>query len=96
MVEVKVPRIVRQYMSKTSKEVKSQDINLRLLHTRECVEMNLSKNNKIKVEKELSREQRAWYNEMLKKDREKYERYMKKVTKNSKKNKPSIIVQGNI
>lgn len=96
MVEKKVPRIARDHITKLAKSVKVVEEHV-TRHTRTCYELNTSKNCKFTSEKKLTRDQQKAYNQILKDQRDKNERYIKK-TKNKKKNakKSKMIVVGQI
>jgi hypothetical protein len=84
MVEKDVKEIQRDYLTRRAKSVKTVDPKILLGHTRKCYELNQSANCKLVADKPLTHSQSIAYNQILKDQREKEERYVRRMKRREK------------
>ena len=86
MVNKPVPKINHKHLAKTATSVDSPNRDFISKHTRECAELNEAKNCKITTSKDLTKEQKYFYNESFERQRRKEASAVNKKAKKKKEN----------
>ena len=93
MVEKRVPNVGSDYFTRQAKEIKTINHKIRFGHTRKCYELVQNENCKITAEIKVTKAQQELYFQIAEEEREKNERYMKRIKKKKKKEQ---LIEGQI
>lgn len=94
MVIKEEPNINIEHFIKRAKSIRVIQLGTRIAHTRKCAELREGMNCKITSEKKLSKKESQYYGQVLERQRDRDEKYMKKNLK--KKLNKTLIVEGAI